>query len=184
MTADYQFRNIYPAVNVSLRTNANLQQGVPMCPSSSGRLTPRLAGFAIQRVRQPPSMNCLGRFAVTAGKASRSLSTCRNPSHEYLKHQELNHSSGSYSTTPSGLSDAQQASLDSAIRVDQAGEVAANWIYRGQMAVLGRDREAGPVIQVSCSHRVAFITEQVSNQEYVGPREKASCCDEYAPIAT
>jgi len=37
--------------------------------------------------------------------------------------------------------------LDSALRVDHAGEVAANWIYRGQYAVLGRDKDVGPVIQ-------------------------------------
>ena len=38
--------------------------------------------------------------------------------------------------------------LESAIRVDHAGEIAANYIYRGQMAVLGGDRIVGPVIQV------------------------------------
>jgi len=41
----------------------------------------------------------------------------------------------------------ERATLNSAIRVDQAGEVAANWIYKGQMAVLGRDPTVGPVIQ-------------------------------------
>jgi ubiquinone biosynthesis monooxygenase Coq7 len=50
-------------------------------------------------------------------------------------------------TTPTGLSKAQQAKLDAALRVDQAGEVAANWIYKGQMAVLGRDPVTGPLIQ-------------------------------------
>jgi ubiquinone biosynthesis monooxygenase Coq7 len=35
--------------------------------------------------------------------------------------------------------------------VDQAGEIAANWIYRGQFAVLGRDPRVGPLIQVSIS---------------------------------
>lgn len=42
----------------------------------------------------------------------------------------------------------ERATLNSAIRVDQAGEVAANWIYKGQMAVLGRDPTVGRVIQV------------------------------------
>lgn len=54
----------------------------------------------------------------------------------------------SVTTTPADLSPAQHECLDRAIRVDQAGEIAANWIYRGQMAVLGRDRQVGPVIQV------------------------------------
>lgn len=37
--------------------------------------------------------------------------------------------------------------LDAVLRVDHAGELAANWIYRGQMAVLGGDRQVGPLIQ-------------------------------------
>jgi len=50
-------------------------------------------------------------------------------------------------TTPAGLSRSQRECLDSAIRVDQAGEIAANWIYAGQLAVLGKHRVAGPLIQ-------------------------------------
>ncbi|KAG1843591.1 COQ7-domain-containing protein [Suillus subalutaceus] len=41
----------------------------------------------------------------------------------------------------------QREILDRALRVDQAGEIAANWIYRGQFAVLGRDPRVGPLIQ-------------------------------------
>ncbi|THH08532.1 hypothetical protein EW145_g2636 [Phellinidium pouzarii] len=41
----------------------------------------------------------------------------------------------------------QHECLDRAIRVDQAGEIAANYIYQGQLAILGRDRAVGPVIQ-------------------------------------
>ncbi|KIY51134.1 ubiquinone biosynthesis protein COQ7 [Fistulina hepatica ATCC 64428] len=50
-------------------------------------------------------------------------------------------------TTPSGLTREQRAALDSALRVDQAGEIAANWIYKGQMAVLGRDPQTRDLIQ-------------------------------------
>ena len=39
--------------------------------------------------------------------------------------------------------------LDVALRVDQAGEVAANWIYKGQMDVLGDKQPFGGIIQVS-----------------------------------
>jgi Ubiquinone biosynthesis protein COQ7 len=53
-------------------------------------------------------------------------------------------------STPGGLTAMQREALDSALRVDQAGEVAANWIYKGQFAVLGRDPTAGPLIQVCC----------------------------------
>jgi ubiquinone biosynthesis monooxygenase Coq7 len=38
--------------------------------------------------------------------------------------------------------------LHSAIRVDHAGEVAANWIYQGQLAIFGRDAKVGSVIEV------------------------------------
>lgn len=50
-------------------------------------------------------------------------------------------------TTPPDLTQKQRDILDVALRVDQAGEIAANWIYKGQMAVLGRDRTTGPIIQ-------------------------------------
>ncbi|GLB35286.1 putative catalyzes the hydroxylation of 2-polyprenyl-3-methyl-6- methoxy-1,4-benzoquinol (DMQH2) during ubiquinone biosynthesis [Lyophyllum shimeji] len=50
-------------------------------------------------------------------------------------------------TTPQNITAQQREALDSALRVDQAGEVAANWIYKGQLFVLGRDKRAGPLIQ-------------------------------------
>ncbi|GJJ11995.1 hypothetical protein Clacol_006233 [Clathrus columnatus] len=56
------------------------------------------------------------------------------------------HTQVATSSTPD-LTKEQRACIDRAIRVDQAGEVAANWIYQGQMAVLGNHREAGPIIQ-------------------------------------
>jgi demethoxyubiquinone hydroxylase (CLK1/Coq7/Cat5 family) len=40
--------------------------------------------------------------------------------------------------------------IDKIIRVDQAGELAADRIYAGQMAVLGRT-DVGPTIQVNYS---------------------------------
>lgn len=46
------------------------------------------------------------------------------------------------------LTASQHKCLDQALRVDQAGEIAANYIYQGQMAVLGRDKVVGPLIQV------------------------------------
>ncbi|KAJ4488242.1 COQ7 protein [Lentinula aciculospora] len=51
------------------------------------------------------------------------------------------------STTPLNLTNEQRAALDSALRVDQAGEVAANWIYRGQHFILGKLPVTGPLIQ-------------------------------------
>ncbi|EIW60727.1 COQ7 protein [Trametes versicolor FP-101664 SS1] len=50
-------------------------------------------------------------------------------------------------TTPSDIPPALREELESALRVDQAGELAANWIYKGQHDVLGRDPATGPLIQ-------------------------------------
>jgi 3-demethoxyubiquinol 3-hydroxylase len=52
------------------------------------------------------------------------------------------------STSPD-ISLEQREILDNALRVDQAGEIAANWIYRGQITILGSDPRVGPLIQVS-----------------------------------
>ncbi|KAI0033266.1 COQ7 protein [Vararia minispora EC-137] len=51
------------------------------------------------------------------------------------------------SSTPDGLTVEQRRALDAALRIDQAGEVAANYIYKGQFAVLGRERATGALIQ-------------------------------------
>jgi ubiquinone biosynthesis monooxygenase Coq7 len=53
--------------------------------------------------------------------------------------------------TPSDLTRPEREALEAALRVDQAGEVAANYIYMGQLAVLGRDPRVGPLIQVRTS---------------------------------
>ncbi|KAJ8583545.1 COQ7-domain-containing protein [Rhizopogon salebrosus TDB-379] len=50
------------------------------------------------------------------------------------------------STSPD-ISLEQREILDNALRVDQAGEIAANWIYRGQITILGSDSRVGPLIQ-------------------------------------
>ena len=55
----------------------------------------------------------------------------------------------SFNTSPLDLTHAQREALDSALRVDQAGEIAANWIYKGQMAVLGHNPKLRFLIQVS-----------------------------------
>ena len=74
---------------------------------------------------------------------------------------------------------AQRGTLENALRVDQAGEVAANWIYKGQMAVLGHDLVAGPLIQESdYLFSPSFLSEIIFLLGYVGAREKASCCHE------
>ena len=51
-------------------------------------------------------------------------------------------------TTPNHISLNLRHVLESALRVDQAGELAANYIYMGQHHVLGRHPVTGPLIQV------------------------------------
>jgi hypothetical protein len=52
--------------------------------------------------------------------------------------------------TPLDLTSKQRTLLERIIRVDQAGELGANYIYRGQLAVLklGNDRECQDLVQV------------------------------------
>ncbi|KAF9350308.1 ubiquinone biosynthesis monooxygenase Coq7 [Mortierella sp. AD094] len=56
-------------------------------------------------------------------------------------------SSSDSSVPPLRLSKEQRDMLEEMIRVDQAGELGANWIYRGQYAVLGSDKKVGPLLQ-------------------------------------
>ncbi|RUS21140.1 ubiquinone biosynthesis protein COQ7-domain-containing protein [Endogone sp. FLAS-F59071] len=67
--------------------------------------------------------------------ATRSLTTATNAT--------------SASSGPSSrpLTLAEKSLVARMIRVDQAGEIGANWIYRGQLAVLSHDRTVAPVIQ-------------------------------------
>ncbi|KAF8332565.1 COQ7 protein [Amanita rubescens] len=76
---------------------------------------------------------------------SRGFAHRAQPSAIYLDPLRCNDLS--VSTSPEALTAEQQRTLDSAIRVDQAGEVAANWIYKGQFHVLRRDQITGPLIQ-------------------------------------
>ena len=65
----------------------------------------------------------------------------------------------STSSTPDDLSSAQRKVLEAALRVDQAGEVAANYIYAGQLAVLRRDPATAALIQASrCTQSFPLVT--------------------------
>jgi Ubiquinone biosynthesis protein COQ7 len=75
----------------------------------------------------------------------------------------------------STLTSKQRTILDSALRVDHAGEVAANWIYKGQMFVLGRDPPTRHLIQVcliASLIMLGILRVYVGN---VGSGEKAPC---------
>ena len=89
------------------------------------------------------------RSLQVAKKCSRTVfsSTRTRPSSAYLDPTRSNNLA--FNTSPLDLTRAQREALDIALRVDQAGEIAANWIYKGQMAVLGHDPKLRPLIQVS-----------------------------------
>ena len=100
---------------------------------------------------------------------SRGIAHQAKPSAIYLDASILNHPI--VTTTPRNLPADQQRILDSAIRVDQAGEVAANWIYKGQLFVLGRNVVTGPLIQV-CSFGQLFNLPSEIDSGHVGPRKE------------
>ncbi|KAH7889806.1 COQ7-domain-containing protein [Phlebopus sp. FC_14] len=74
-------------------------------------------------------------------------------------------------TTTPQITPQQREVLDSALRVDQAGEIAANWIYKGQMAVLGQNAEVGPLIQDMWNQekRHLIIMDKLQVQHQVRP---------------
>lgn len=86
------------------------------------------------------------RLASLAFRSRNTLSCSRAfASDAYLADESHIHGRGE---TPNDLTFEQKKLLDASIRIDHAGEIAANWIYKGQLAVLGRDPEVGPIIQV------------------------------------
>ena len=83
------------------------------------------------------------------------------------------HSSGSVNTQPLGtiIKPSSRKVLDAALRVDQAGEVAANWIYRGQMDVFGHNQPFSRTVQVY-SALYALFPSFTDSLGYVGSRKR------------
>jgi hypothetical protein len=69
-------------------------------------------------------------------------------------------------STPDDLSSSQRRVLEAALRVDQAGEVAANYIYKGQLAVLRHDPATASLIQASPRHLTFCITLNCSTLDF------------------
>jgi len=67
------------------------------------------------------------------------------PSSAYI--DRISRPNESTSSTPDDLSPSQRRLLEAALRVDQAGEVAANYIYEGQLAILRHDPATSALIQ-------------------------------------
>ena len=79
----------------------------------------------------------------------------------------------SVAQTPENLTEAQCEELRSALRVDQAGEVAANYIYKGQLAVLSRDPKYGPLIQVSSTIPNQYV-DRFNGSRKCGTKRKST----------
>jgi len=90
----------------------------------------------------------LPKFSPTLYLSARSLTTARRlPSTSYTDPPSCAGYEPATRTTPSDLNASQRRILESALRVDQAGEIAANYIYQGQMAVLSHDKRLCSLIQ-------------------------------------
>ncbi|KXN87743.1 Ubiquinone biosynthesis protein coq7 [Leucoagaricus sp. SymC.cos] len=85
------------------------------------------------------------------------------------------------STTPRNIAEEQRAALDAALRVDQAGEVAANYIYMGQMAVLGRDPKTGHLLQEMWDQEKKHLS--VMNKLQIQHRVRPTLFSDVAKVA-
>jgi hypothetical protein len=155
---------------------------VTFCPLVAKylRLITRPRDFDVQRraARRahflPPMLQAISSRAVKRC-FTRSLTTVSSqyPSHAYTEpsktYEDATH------TTPTDLTPTERQALHSALRVDQAGEIAANYIYQGQMAVLGRDKQLGSLIQASfrLSQGICVRSKWLVTG-HVGPREETS----------
>ncbi len=120
--------------------------------------------FAVASARRPAIQLCKRAIGTSSARPL--------PSAAYTNASLSTPGDPSTSSTPE-LTNKQRSALDAALRIDQAGEIAANYIYQGQFAVLGKDPTTRHLIQVripisqvlngNCSHG------DIGN---VGPREE------------
>jgi ubiquinone biosynthesis monooxygenase Coq7 len=100
--------------------------------------------FVRATTRTSPRALALARYVSISSRSG------PQPSAAYLDPSKAR--DPSTTQTPEDLTEAQRGELHRALRVDQAGEVAANYIYKGQLAVFQTDSKYGPLIQVSSAH--------------------------------
>ncbi|KNE61905.1 hypothetical protein AMAG_07174 [Allomyces macrogynus ATCC 38327] len=70
---------------------------------------------------------------------------------------ETDFASATDATPMKKLTREQHQLLNEILRVDQAGEIGANFIYKGQMAVLGRDPKVGPLLHHMWEQEVVHL---------------------------
>ncbi|KAL4245599.1 5-demethoxyubiquinone hydroxylase, mitochondrial [Abortiporus biennis] len=88
------------------------------------------------------------RRSIFSPTLRRSLATAsRTPLSSDAYTKPVNPNEPAISSTPQDVTPEQREALEAALRIDQAGEVAANYIYMGQMAILSRDRKTKELLQ-------------------------------------
>jgi hypothetical protein len=132
-----------PLTGATVCINARLAPFTP--PALASRVM-----FHLRWPRHPrlTSRHCLRSFAHSRRPA---------PSSAYLDRSRGQDESTT--STPEDLSSSQRRLLEAALRVDQAGEVAANYIYKGQLAILRHDPATASLIQASLrqSHSTSYL---------------------------
>ncbi|ORZ14487.1 ubiquinone biosynthesis protein COQ7-domain-containing protein [Absidia repens] len=91
------------------------------------------------RARTLLSRSSTRSFSSTSQLAN-DASTINNTSGSFHQGESAQHSNRA-------LTAEEKRQLEPMIRVDQSGEVGAYYIYKGQMAVLGNDKELKPLLQ-------------------------------------
>lgn len=91
--------------------------------------------------------SCTAKASASHCSRSRRYHGVAKPSSVYLKATPAERPA--VSATPEGIAEKQRHALEEALRIDQAGELAANYIYQGQVAILGRDSVVGPLLKAS-----------------------------------
>ena len=97
------------------------------------------------------------RLVVSSRPLTRGLTTSASKAYtDYLKKGDP-----AVCSTPGDLTQAERIVLARALRVDQAGEIAANYIYKGQLTVLGGDPRVANLIQVCLINVSQFLSIRI-----------------------
>ena len=131
-------------------------------------LQSKVDNAAVRFFRQE-TLTMSARLVVSLRPLTRGLTT--SPSKAYT--DNLREDDPAVRSTPGDLTPAERVMVERALRVDQAGEIAANYIYKGQMTVLSGDPRVANLIRV-CSIDVSqFHSIRIPNLPgHVGAREE------------
>ncbi|KAJ3370627.1 hypothetical protein GGF31_003941 [Allomyces arbusculus] len=127
---------------------------LPRLLQSAVRPALRPLPAAARSARAAPVVPSSRAFSATALRrddaAAAAATTAAGP-------DETDFASAAGATPIKKLTREQHQLLDEILRVDQAGEIGANFIYKGQMAVLGRDPKVGPLLHHMWEQEVVHL---------------------------